>query len=486
MVASPIDYNTLTPFTLHQSLPTTNRFNPSPPATNNSTSSSSTTTNNNNNNNNNNRSIAGRDGSADTNGNNYNAWGQQHVGPSTAHHGHHHHHHHSLLDPHVAAAADDQGGAADKLDNDGKKKNVGGRPRDKVWEFFNASTMSEGGKMLATCKHCGWRTEHPKAFRMRAHAESCTQVSEHDKQRIRLWQDEKESKRQERGTTGNSSTGGKKKARHPHSPHDHIGVDVNGMENDVTGANATVTTNSIQIPHHIEDDNGVTLPDASGQQTRSALTSIVDPDSLTSSNNNNSSSGNKKRRLDFVGSTAPQSHNPTPQHHHPAQHHHDDHMAAVFGHAALVGHHHHHHQQQQPQQQHHGRTHSSHGQMDPTLLGMASLRSPITCHVLDSMSGKPAPGMRVQLDRFVGNSFTFYAQGMTDNDGRCSNLLPPAPTIDIGVYKMTFYTKEYFGTRNISSFYPFVEIPFEVKVADEHYHVPLLLSPYAYSTYRGS
>ncbi|ORY72431.1 hydroxyisourate hydrolase [Leucosporidium creatinivorum] len=115
-----------------------------------------------------------------------------------------------------------------------------------------------------------------------------------------------------------------------------------------------------------------------------------------------------------------------------------------------------------------------------------ALRSPITCHVLDSMSGKPASEVRVQLQRFDGSNFAAMADGITDKDGRCPTLLEPAATVEKGIYKITFYTKQYFEQKGVSSFYPFVEIPFEVKVAEEHYHVPLLLSPYAYSTYRGS
>ncbi|TNY18532.1 hypothetical protein DMC30DRAFT_355392 [Rhodotorula diobovata] len=127
-------------------------------------------------------------------------------------------------------------------------------------------------------------------------------------------------------------------------------------------------------------------------------------------------------------------------------------------------------------------------------------RSPITCHVLDSTSGKPAPEMRIRLDRLNTTGFVLQAQGMTDNDGRCSTLLPGSTRLEVGIFKITFFTNEYFTKRGILSFYPFVElclsradrgrhrtqIPFEVKSADEHYHIPCLLSPYSYTTYRGS
>ncbi|KAM0754333.1 Hydroxyisourate hydrolase [Meredithblackwellia eburnea MCA 4105] len=112
--------------------------------------------------------------------------------------------------------------------------------------------------------------------------------------------------------------------------------------------------------------------------------------------------------------------------------------------------------------------------------------SPITCHVLDSTNGKPAPEMRIRLDRLNTTGFTLLAQGVTDGDGRCKNLLQSAEGFEAGIFKITFFTSEYFTKRGLLSFYPFVEIPFEVKNPEEHYHVPLLLSPYAYSTYRGS
>ncbi|KAI5474966.1 hypothetical protein MNV49_002150 [Pseudohyphozyma bogoriensis] len=113
-------------------------------------------------------------------------------------------------------------------------------------------------------------------------------------------------------------------------------------------------------------------------------------------------------------------------------------------------------------------------------------KSPITCHVLDSTSGKPAAGMQIRVDRLSPTGFAQIATAVTDSDGRCSTLIPSSFKMEVGIFKITFMTSEYFTSRGILSFYPFVEIPFEVKTLDEHYHVPLLLSPYAYSTYRGS
>ena len=77
-------------------------------------------------------------------------------------------------------------------------------------------------------------------------------------------------------------------------------------------------------------------------------------------------------------------------------------------------------------------------------------------------------------------------QGMTDTDGRLGDLLPKDATLEAATYRLTFDTGAYFSRQNIESFYPEVTIVFTVRNAGEHYHVPLLLNPYGYSTYRGS
>ncbi|CAE6410935.1 unnamed protein product [Rhizoctonia solani] len=78
------------------------------------------------------------------------------------------------------------------------------------------------------------------------------------------------------------------------------------------------------------------------------------------------------------------------------------------------------------------------------------------------------------------------ASGQTDSDGRCVNLLPPQPRLKAGIYRMIFNTGEYFEKDKRDTFYPIVEITFHLAKPDEHYHVPLLLSPWSYTTYRGS
>ncbi|MBT2498134.1 hydroxyisourate hydrolase [Agromyces sp. ISL-38] len=111
-------------------------------------------------------------------------------------------------------------------------------------------------------------------------------------------------------------------------------------------------------------------------------------------------------------------------------------------------------------------------------------RSHVTTHVLDAAAGRPAEGVDVRLEARtdVGAAWAPIAAAVTDADGRVSELGPAE--LPEGVYRVVFDTAAYFGDR--PTFYPEVSIVFEIAVASEHYHVPLLLSPFAYSTYRGS
>jgi 5-hydroxyisourate hydrolase len=111
--------------------------------------------------------------------------------------------------------------------------------------------------------------------------------------------------------------------------------------------------------------------------------------------------------------------------------------------------------------------------------------SNITTHVLDTATGRPAAGVPVSLERREGDAFERLGHGETDADGRLKTLLPQGTTMRHGVYRMTFTTSAYFARTGASSFYPEVAVLFEV-TDDRHHHVPLLLSPFGYSTYRGS
>lgn len=111
--------------------------------------------------------------------------------------------------------------------------------------------------------------------------------------------------------------------------------------------------------------------------------------------------------------------------------------------------------------------------------------SKITTHVLDVSRGRPAAGVPVILEsQLVSGSWKELGRATTDSDGRVKTLL--SGPLELGTYRLTFETDSYFVQRNIESLYPQVTIVFEVRNTQEHYHIPLLLSPFGYSTYRGS
>jgi 5-hydroxyisourate hydrolase len=109
----------------------------------------------------------------------------------------------------------------------------------------------------------------------------------------------------------------------------------------------------------------------------------------------------------------------------------------------------------------------------------------ITSHILDTSRGRPAEGVKVTLCRMGVDRWEVVARGQTNADGRVADWAAADSIPGNGVYIIRFETKDYFDRLSIPSFYPFVEVYFEV-TGDEHYHIPLLLSPYGYSTYRGS
>jgi 5-hydroxyisourate hydrolase len=109
----------------------------------------------------------------------------------------------------------------------------------------------------------------------------------------------------------------------------------------------------------------------------------------------------------------------------------------------------------------------------------------ITTHVLDTSRGRPAAGLSVSLAMHAGQGWTDVGAASADGDGRVSNLLPDGVTQAAGVYRLRFETADYFGRHGTATFYPHVDVVFTIEDAG-HYHVPLLLSPFGYSTYRGS
>ena len=114
------------------------------------------------------------------------------------------------------------------------------------------------------------------------------------------------------------------------------------------------------------------------------------------------------------------------------------------------------------------------------------MSSAITTHVLDTAIGKPAAGVPVRLElRSEDGSWEPRGHGVTDADGRLKDLLKDTP-LSLGTYRLSFDTYAYFSKRNVEHFYPEVSIVFVVREAGSHFHVPLLLSPFGFSSYRGS
>jgi len=108
----------------------------------------------------------------------------------------------------------------------------------------------------------------------------------------------------------------------------------------------------------------------------------------------------------------------------------------------------------------------------------------LSTHVLDASLGRPAAKVPLVLYRRTGDAWEQVGAGTTDEDGRCATLAPDG--LDAAVYRLVFDTEAYFRAAGISGFYPEVSISFRVTEPERHHHVPLLLSPFAYSTYRGS
>lgn len=109
----------------------------------------------------------------------------------------------------------------------------------------------------------------------------------------------------------------------------------------------------------------------------------------------------------------------------------------------------------------------------------------ITTHVLDTAAGKPGKAIAIELERHDGAVWHLIGGGVTDEDGRLRTLTPAGP-VTPSTYRIRFHTAAYFAATGQTGFFPIVEIYFSVVDGTQHYHVPLLLSPYGYSTYRGS
>jgi 5-hydroxyisourate hydrolase len=113
--------------------------------------------------------------------------------------------------------------------------------------------------------------------------------------------------------------------------------------------------------------------------------------------------------------------------------------------------------------------------------------SRISTHILDTTQGKPAAALPVHLDfRESSGAWRRVCFQQTDSDGRCVELLPNSEGLVEGFYRLTFDTGAYFDAQGVRGLYPFVEITFQVRSGDSRFHIPLLLNPNGYTTYRGS
>ena len=118
---------------------------------------------------------------------------------------------------------------------------------------------------------------------------------------------------------------------------------------------------------------------------------------------------------------------------------------------------------------------------------MASGIKGISTHVLDLTRGKPAKDLPVRLERQESSSsWRLLTSAQTDQDGRCAQLLPANEVLSPGVYRLVFNIAGYYVPQKIDSLYPLVEIVFHVREGEQRFHIPLLLSPNGYTTYRGS
>ena len=114
------------------------------------------------------------------------------------------------------------------------------------------------------------------------------------------------------------------------------------------------------------------------------------------------------------------------------------------------------------------------------------MSDPITTHVLDTARGRPAAGVPVTLEAKTEGGWSVVGRGATDADGRLRDLAPTDFVLTEGEYRLTFDARAYFEASGVEGFYTEVVVTFVVRDPAAHYHVPLLLSPYGYSTYRGS
>lgn len=112
--------------------------------------------------------------------------------------------------------------------------------------------------------------------------------------------------------------------------------------------------------------------------------------------------------------------------------------------------------------------------------------NPLSVHVFNLENGLPSPGVEVTLEKQSGNAWQALSSATTNEQGRITALFPEGKDLEKGTYRVTFKTGEWFAEHKTSTFFPEVPVIFTADGSVPHYHIPLLLSPYGYSTYRGN
>ena len=112
--------------------------------------------------------------------------------------------------------------------------------------------------------------------------------------------------------------------------------------------------------------------------------------------------------------------------------------------------------------------------------------NPLSVHVLNLQDGLPSPGVKVLLEKQNGKTWTQLNTGTTNEKGRITALFPEGKALEKGNYRVTFKTGDWFAEHKMETFFPEVPVIFSVDGTVPHYHIPLLLSPYGFSTYRGN
>lgn len=121
-----------------------------------------------------------------------------------------------------------------------------------------------------------------------------------------------------------------------------------------------------------------------------------------------------------------------------------------------------------------------------TGIAASAAQNPLSVHVLDLQSGQPTAGIEVTLEQRAGSGWRELARGVTNEQGRIPALYPEDQAMKAVDYRIVFKTGEHYKRKGQASFFPQIPVEFTVNAPTQHYHVPLLLSPFGYSTYRGN